>query len=186
VAEKPDEPVAQIAPLEQHEHDEREHQTRRPEWTNERPQPAEAGEPGSDLWRYDDRARSGSRRRRRRAEVPLEIFDGVLKLFDRTSLPGAANVGDLGPYVCAIARYVRGQVLQLSREPPGRQAQQREHERDREQHCRDTPDPALEPRHRRSKHEGEQNRQGEWHEYGLCPVEDRHDQNAAGEYGPGS
>jgi len=75
-------------------------------------------------------------------------------------------------------------VVRLSRQTPAGEAESREHQGDHRENGRDPAKPALKPGDRRRQHEREKDGDGERHEHGLCPVQDRNDEHTAGEGHP--
>ena len=184
VPEQPDQPIAQIPALEQHEDDHRQHEPRGAQRADDRTEPREARET-RDLLRGDhDGPRDRSFGRIRFSEVGLDVFDRLLQLLDRSPLARAAHVRDLRQDVGAVARKVLGQMVHLPRQTPAGETEDREHQRDHRENGRDAADPALKPGDRRSQHEREKDGERDRHEHGLRPVQDDHDEHTPGERHP--
>ena len=84
--EEADQPVTEIATLEQHENDEHQDEARRSQGTDYRREPRKAREP-RDLFGGDDNGpRDGSFGRLRSPKVGRDVVDGLLQLLDRSRL----------------------------------------------------------------------------------------------------
>src|SRR6188474_1674119 len=95
MTQQSDHPVAQVASLEQHEDDHRQHESRGAQRTDDWTEPREARET-RDLFRGDD---DGPRDRAsghlRCSKVRLDVFDRVLQLLDGSPFARTTYVGDL-------------------------------------------------------------------------------------------
>jgi len=114
----------------------------------------------------------------------LDVFDRVLQLLDRSALARAAHVRDLHPDIGAVAGKVLSQMVNLPRETPAGETEDREYQRDHRENRRDAADPALKPVHKRSQHEREKDGECERYEHGLRPVQDDNNKDTPGERHP--
>ncbi len=186
VPEQPNQPVAEIPALEQHEDHRHQHQPSRSHRTQDGTEPRETRVVAVVIRRDDDRARRGAPGRIRRSEISLDVFDRLLQLLDRAASAGPAHVADLGADVLAVRGKIPGQMVDLARNHPARDAEHGEHQRDHDQHGRNAANPSLEGGDRRRQDECQKDGECEGHEDGLRPVEDDDDQDAPPEGHPGS
>ncbi len=128
--------------------------------------------------------RHHSRRAFLARQILGDVVDGLLQPFHRSAAAGPSHVGNLREDIGAIGRQVGDDAFELPLDAPHRQAEQREHERDHDQHRGAAANPPLQPRDRRRQDEGQQNGEGKRNQDGLCPVEDADHEHAAREGHP--
>ena len=186
MTDETNQPIAEILPLEQHEQDEHDHESCGTGRLHERTHPAEGREAGQRLARNHDRLRHRAPGSVVDANVLLDLIERGLQPLDGAAAARPAHVPDLLPDVGPVGNKVGAQIARLSQNRPGRETQTGEHERHHDEHRCQASDSSLKPDHRRSQDEGDENREADRNQDGLCPMEYRHHERAAGEGRPGA
>ena len=153
---------------------------------HERTHPAEGREAVQRLARNHDRLRHRAPGSVVDANVLLDLIERGLQPLDGAAAARPAHVPDLLPDVGPVGNKVGAQIARLSQNRPGRETQTGEHERHHDEHRCQASDSSLKPDHRRSQDEGDENREADRNQDGLCPMEYRHHERAAGEGRPGA
>lgn len=174
VAGEPDQPVAQVLALDQHEDHEREDRARAAQHLDQGRELPEAGGLGPHHHR-DGRVVRAGRGGRVVLEFAGDVGGGGLHATEYPTSAHLPGVRDLGDQVVAIDRHLGREARELHREDPAHSAEAQDEQADHGGHGDRAAQPPLgQPLHDRMHHEGEEDRQGDRNQDSAGEIERRH------------